>query len=86
MNGLECLQEELLKRGFSKNQVQQSKMIPAVLDILANTGTVYSEIREAQSDLAKLKHDYEQMEIIANRSKQTREREIQEMEEEMEGE
>lgn len=55
MTGLDCLYEELEKRGFKVWQVKQSKMLPAVLDILANTGTLYSDLQEARQELDALK-------------------------------
>lgn len=42
--GLDILRKELISRGFTKQQVYNSKMIPAALDILANSGTEYTDL------------------------------------------
>lgn len=42
MTGLECLKEEMAKRGCSKAQIE-SKTVAIVLDILSNTGTKFTE-------------------------------------------
>lgn len=49
MTGLDCLRDELIKRGFSKSQVN-SKVVPAVLDILAGSGTKYEDMWKDESD------------------------------------
>lgn len=59
MTGLDCLYEELEKRGFKIWQAKNSKMLPAVLDILANTGTLYSDLHEARTQLDILKSQCE---------------------------
>ena len=43
MTGLDCLREEMEKRGLSKAQIE-SKTAAVVLDILANSGTKYTEM------------------------------------------
>ena len=53
MTGLELLREEMLKRGATKAQTQ-SKTVAMVLDILANTGTVYSDIASAEEEYKRL--------------------------------
>lgn len=45
MSGLELLKEELKKRRFSKTQIE-SPVVAGVLDILANTGTNFSDYSE----------------------------------------
>ena len=50
MTGLDCLREELRKRGMSKVQIE-SKVVAVVLDILANTGTVHADLRDAEIEL-----------------------------------
>lgn len=40
MTGMECLKEEMLKRGCTKSQTE-SKTVAVVVDILAQTGTHY---------------------------------------------
>lgn len=53
MTGLELLQEEMLKRGAQKQQIQ-SKILPMVLDILSEDKTRYLDIVKAQNELAHL--------------------------------
>jgi len=82
MTGLDCLYEELEKRGFKVWQAKQSKMLPAVLDILANTGTLYSDLHEARTQLDILKSQCEGLKnqihagniLQAREEKQLRER------------
>ena len=57
MTGLDCLREEMQKRGFNKAQIQ-SKIAAAVLDILANTGTVHTDIVEAENKLSDITKKY----------------------------
>ena len=45
MTGLECLKEEMAKRGCSKAQIE-SKTVAIVLDILAGTGTEFTKLHE----------------------------------------
>lgn len=54
MTGLDCLRNELTARGFSKAQVD-SKVVAGVLDILSESGTVYTELYEAQKELSLVK-------------------------------
>lgn len=49
MTGLDCLRNELRKRGFAKSQLD-SKILPAVLDILAGSGTKYEDMWKDESD------------------------------------
>lgn len=83
MNGLECLQEELKKRGFNITKVKDSKMVPAILDILANTGTLYCDIQSAKQDLGSLKYLYSEQEKEYNRRKEAYQHELEKMQEEM---
>lgn len=53
MTGFECLKEELKNRGMSKGQIE-SKVVPVVLDILANSGTKYQDFSELESEVAEL--------------------------------
>lgn len=55
MTGLDCLKEELLKRGCTKQQAD-SKVVPVVLEILANNGTPYTEMEEAKDELSRIKN------------------------------
>ena len=47
MTGLEALKQEMIKRGCTKAQTE-SKLIAVVLDIVAETGTAYTDLREAE--------------------------------------
>lgn len=47
MTGLEMLKQEMLKRGCTKAQTE-SKLVAIVLDIVAETGTAYTDLREAE--------------------------------------
>lgn len=62
MTGLELLKQEMIKRGANKTMTE-SKTVCMVLDILANAGTVYSDIQEASKQLDNLRKqldDYRQ--------------------------
>lgn len=50
MNGLECLREEMKKRGCNKAQIESSTAA-IVLDIVANTGNDYTNARELEMKL-----------------------------------
>lgn len=58
MTGLDCLRDEMEKRGCSKAQVE-SKTAAIVLDILANMGHVNTDIVEAERKLADVKRQTE---------------------------
>ena len=47
MTGLDMLKQEMLKRGCTKAQTE-SKLVAIVLDIVAETGTAYTDLREAE--------------------------------------
>ena len=49
MTGLDCLRTEMLERGMTKNQIN-SKIVAVVLDILAQSGTKYSEMWEKEKE------------------------------------
>lgn len=53
MTGLECLHSELLKRGCNNMQLQ-SKVIPIILDIVANSGIQYQQIDGLQDEIKAL--------------------------------
>ena len=59
MTGLECLREEMEKRGCTKSQIE-SKTAAVVLDILANMGHINTDIVEAEMQLAETKRKCEQ--------------------------
>lgn len=52
MTGLEMLKQEMLKRGCTKAQTE-SKLVAIVLDIVAETGTAYTDLREAEERMKK---------------------------------
>lgn len=52
MTGLDCLREEMKKRGCSKQQIK-SETAAIVLDILSNSGTINTDIVEAEKQLAE---------------------------------
>ena len=47
MTGLDMLKQEMLKRGCTKAQTE-SKLVAIVLDIVAEAGTAYTDLREAE--------------------------------------
>lgn len=67
MTGLELLREEMLRRGCTKSQCD-SKTVAIVLDILANTGHVYSDIQSAEEDLNYKRKVAREYEIDAQRT------------------
>ena len=52
MNGLDCLREEMEKRGCNKAQIE-SKSVAVVLDIVANSGDKYTKIQEEEANLTR---------------------------------
>lgn len=73
MTGFEILKDELIKRGFTKQQVEKSKMLPAVLDILSGGGGQYLEIAKLSDDineLKRLKLELEQQKLDLEQQKQ----------------
>lgn len=58
MTGLECLKEELIKRGYTKQQVS-GKVVAGVLDILSKSNGEYTNLHEVSAEIneaeAKLK-------------------------------
>lgn len=58
MTGLDCLREEMKKRGCSKQQIE-SQTAAVVLDILANMGTINADIVESEKQLAETKRKQE---------------------------
>ena len=53
MTGLEMLKQEMLKRGCTKAQTE-SKLVAIVLDIVAETGTAYTDLLEAEERMKKI--------------------------------
>lgn len=56
MTGLDCLREEMEKRGLTKSQIE-SKTTAVVLDIIANSGHKYTEIWENEASESKKLND-----------------------------
>ena len=50
MSGLDCLREEMARRGCTKAQIE-SKTAAVVLDILANSGDKYTKLAETEGEL-----------------------------------
>ena len=53
MTGLDMLKQEMLKRGCTKAQTE-SKLVAIVLDIVAETGTAYTDLLEAEERMKKI--------------------------------
>lgn len=63
MTGLECLKEELIRRGCNNVQVE-AKVIPIILDIVANNNTtVYTDTVEAEKKLSDLRSVLGRLEV-----------------------
>lgn len=56
MTGLETLKQEMLKRGCTKAQTE-SKLVAVVLDIVAETGTAYTDLREAEQRVKEIEDE-----------------------------
>lgn len=56
MTGLEMLKQEMLKRGCTKAQTE-SKLVAIVLDIVAETGTAYTDLREAEQRVKEIEDE-----------------------------
>lgn len=55
MTGLECLREEILKRGGNKAQAE-AKVVQMVLEIIAQDDThIYTDLTEAKKELQRVK-------------------------------
>ena len=52
MTGLDCLREELAKRGLPKSQIE-SRGVAMTLDILATSGELYSKMWRDEADLSE---------------------------------
>ena len=64
MTGLDCLREEMAKRGCTKSQIK-SKTVGVVLDILSGTGTVNADCVAAEEKLESLRHRIKTLESNA---------------------
>lgn len=56
MTGLEMLKQEMLKRGCTKVQTE-SKLVAIVLDIVAETGTAHTDLREAEQRVKEIEDE-----------------------------
>lgn len=56
MTGLECLKEEMTRRGCTKSQVE-SKTVAVVLEIVANGGSIYTDLTEAKKELEEYREE-----------------------------
>ena len=57
MTGIECLQEELLKRGFSKQKIANNSLIPEMLDIFASSQGLYKDLDKLHKDIKRLEKE-----------------------------
>lgn len=69
MTGLECLYEELQKRGYTKQQLINLKIIPILLDIVSNSGGMYQDLNTLQKDVNRLKREKKDAENELNNLK-----------------
>lgn len=56
MTGLEAVKQEMIKWGCTKAQTE-SKLIAVVLDIVAETGTAYTDLREAEQRVKEIENE-----------------------------
>ena len=56
MTGLDMLKQEMLKRGCTKAQTE-SKLGAIVLDIVAEAGTAYTDLREAEQRVKEIEDE-----------------------------
>lgn len=56
MTGLEMLKQEMIKRGCTKAQTE-NKLVAIVLDIVAETGTAYTDLREAEQRVQEIENE-----------------------------
>lgn len=68
MTGLDCLKEELRKRGYKQQQIE-SKIVVDVLDILANSGGKYSDIHKLEHYIRTLEGEIASMNAQYAKSK-----------------
>lgn len=60
MTGLDCLREELLAKGFNKQQVN-SKIFLGTLEVVANSQGKYTDLDRLEEDIKKLKSEAEDL-------------------------
>lgn len=58
MTGLDCLREELEKRGLSKAQIN-SKAVAVVLDVVARSGDKYTQMWKSEEEASKHERELE---------------------------
>lgn len=68
MTGLECLKEEMMRRGCTKSQTE-SKTVAVVLEIVANGGTIYTDLMEAEKRAEHVKRQYADYYAVLNSTK-----------------
>ena len=78
MTSLDCLREELKRRGMTKNQIE-STVVSVVLDIVANSGDKYTKIHEAEEDTSKRLYELEHQLRYAERQLERIRREEEEL-------
>jgi tetratricopeptide (TPR) repeat protein len=61
MTGMECLKEELIKRGYPAHNIENIKVLPLLMDILCNAGERYSDINRLEKDIKELEKQKEQL-------------------------
>lgn len=62
MTGIECLHEELMKRGYKKQQIINLKIIPEMLDIVSNSNGMYQDLDTLQKDVNRLQREKKTLE------------------------
>lgn len=65
-SGLDCLKEEMRKRGCSKAQTE-STTAAVVLDICTNSGHVYQDLAKAYGELSRVEDEIEQNKSMIRR-------------------
>lgn len=60
MTGLDCLREELLAKGFNKQQVN-SKILLGTLEVVANSQGKYTDLDRLEKDIEELKSEAEEL-------------------------
>lgn len=71
MTGLELLRKEMERRGATKSQIN-SKVAPMVLDILSETGQLYTTIKEDEERLQMLQSQVHNTQMHIQRQEKTR--------------
>ena len=61
MTGMDCLKEELIKRGYKAHHIENIKVLPLILDILCQSGNRYSDIARIEEDIRELQKKKDQL-------------------------